>query len=151
MPVWFVKWEEHALTNKLSDWLVFPCCTYCEVIQASAPWNFIPHTALGPCQIYSYPWRPLIRDLEHDFAASSNIGCLIFIPPLEKQQEAKVAISQVTHGETFRLIQCHAHFLDMCCWDHWAAMFCRIREWADSSGLWDTTLHYTNITAGSTL
>lgn len=81
--------------------------------------DFIPHTALGPRQIYSYPWQALIRDLERDFAASSRISAISFFHPRsEKQQEGRGwditshtqrhfemnRITQFTHTHTHRRI-----------------------------------------------
>lgn len=118
-----MKWKESTLTNKLTDWqtgwIVYSCPhTYRVVYSGINSTDFIPHTALGPCQIYSYPWRSLIRDLEQDFTDSSRILAVSFLccffffffhPCFETQREAKVGISQVTWIESHSATCTYAH------------------------------------------
>lgn len=123
--VWFVKWKESSLTNKLTDltgWILCSCpYTYREVIQESAPWTSSP----------TLPWGHVRFTVIHDRLLSgiwsgilqSHLEywlCHFFLSQLREQQEAIVGISWVTQRETFRCIQystiqynTHAH---TCTW-----------------------------------
>ena len=67
--VWFVKWKENALLNEFKrpiGLILCPCMSsyLSEGYSGLSSVDFIPHAALGPCQIYSYPWQALIWNLE---------------------------------------------------------------------------------------
>lgn len=103
--------------------------------------DFIPHSALGPRQIYSYPWQALIRDLERDFAESSRILAVSFLSPLRETargqgwditshtwRKRKWIDSHTAHRHSHTHTQTHIPGIipDISCWDHWVAMPCHI-------------------------
>lgn len=92
--LWNERWAPWK--HKLTPWLTWFCVSVLMLVvmffRHQLHWLHPPH-CLGPCQIYSYPWQALIRDLEWDFAESSRILVVyiyIFYPSSEKKQEAKV-------------------------------------------------------------
>lgn len=94
--------------------------------------DFIPHTALGPHQIYSYPWQAVIRDLERDFAESTRILAVSFLSLLRESARGQ--------GWDHKA-RTHTH------WDHWVEMHCHFkvcRQQANCSGFCDITLHKTS-------
>lgn len=74
--------------------------------------DFIPHIALGSCQIYSYPWQALIGDLDWDFAGSSRKLAVPFMLLLrDTKWDTKDGRSQVVHAQMNRNTHTHSGHL----------------------------------------
>lgn len=132
---------ESALTDEITDWILCSCPrAHRGGYSGASSTDFLPHTALGPCQIYSYPWRALIGDLESGTLQSHlEYWPCRFYPPLRETARGE---RLGNHKSRTEKLSEHRHTL-LTYPAGIIATPCHIRVWrhrADCRGCWDATL-----------
>lgn len=145
-----MKGQGRALTNKLNDWLTGFCVPVLALIMRLFRHQLRglhpPHCLGGHVRFTVIHDRLLSGIWSGTLQSHLEYRPYRFYPRSQKQQEAKVGLSQVTGGDVFRWTESHTHAYipDISCWDHWVAMPRHIRvcrQQADCSGFWDATPH----------